>query len=172
MDETCLLDRCLTPPPIDDLLEAVGENQADRTLTLRLAEFQHTVAQHFLRCLIDTQNSPETNPLRGQGQVIAALRQEDGVPTKDLAARLDIRTASLNELLVKLEAKGLVERRRSAADGRVVEVYLTDSGRAVRQAPFLDKLTASYAALSTQEKEDLAALLERLTQAIANTGAE
>ncbi len=151
---------------IDGILDVICGNDTDRALTLQLASFQHALAQHCLNCFMETRSTPETNPLRGQGQVIAALKQQDGIATKDLAAKLSIRTASLNELLVKLETKNLVRRQRSADDGRVMEVYLTDQGRAVNQMPLINKIGIAYGALAPEEKETLTHLLGRLTEAI------
>ena len=163
-------DSCSVSPSIDDLINVLGGNSVDVALVLQLARFQKAAGKHYLNCLVGIHAAPETYPLRGQGQVIAMLKQEDGLPTKDLAARMGIRTASLNELLVKLEAKGLVERRRSTADGRVVEVYLTAAGHDVQQAPFINLMSNVFGALTTQEKETLSQLLDRLTRAIDEAG--
>jgi MarR family transcriptional regulator, transcriptional regulator for hemolysin len=46
-----------------------------------------------------------------------------------LAARLDIEAPTLVRHLDRLEADGLLERRRDAQDRRVVRVRLTDAGR-------------------------------------------
>ncbi|WP_277207929.1 MarR family winged helix-turn-helix transcriptional regulator [Isoptericola croceus] len=49
-----------------------------------------------------------------------------------LAARLYLDPGTLSPLLKRLEQQGLVERRRGAADARVVEVHLTEAGAALR----------------------------------------
>ncbi|WP_344246710.1 MarR family transcriptional regulator [Isoptericola hypogeus] len=49
-----------------------------------------------------------------------------------LAARLLLDAGTLSPLLKRLERQGLVERRRASADGRVVELHLTDAGRGLR----------------------------------------
>jgi DNA-binding MarR family transcriptional regulator len=49
-----------------------------------------------------------------------------------LAARLHLDPGTLSPLLKRLEQQGRVERRRSAADARVVEVHLTAAGAALR----------------------------------------
>lgn len=56
---------------------------------------------------------------------------DDGVPIKHLAASLRLDHATLTPLLRRLEAAGLLERRRSQADERSVQVRLTDDGRAL-----------------------------------------
>jgi len=65
--------------------------------------------------------------------VMLALWEDDGVPVKRLAARLSLEPATLTPLLQRLARDGLVERRRSGHDQRLVEVHLTDAGRALRE---------------------------------------
>lgn len=72
--------------------------------------------------------SPKLNPAKGRGRILSLLQLKDGVRTKDLAKILDIRVSSLNELLAKMEAAGLVERKQSEADKRVMLIYLTEKG--------------------------------------------
>lgn len=45
-----------------------------------------------------------------------------------LAAKLDIRAASVSELLGKMEADGLVTRTTSVDDGRALVIELTEKG--------------------------------------------
>lgn len=65
------------------------------------------------------------------------LRELWNTPTnclseKELCLRLGLDSGTLTPVLKKLEITGLVNRSRSKADERVVEITLTDSGRAVR----------------------------------------
>lgn len=69
------------------------------------------------------------DPTRGKGRVLAMLKIKDGLSTKELASVTGMRVSSMNELLSKLEAAGLVRREASEADGRVMLVYLTEAGR-------------------------------------------
>ncbi|MGI6535807.1 MAG: MarR family winged helix-turn-helix transcriptional regulator [Eggerthellaceae bacterium] len=72
--------------------------------------------------------SSKLNPSKGRGRILSLLQLKDGIKTKDLAKILDIRVSSLNELLAKMEAAGLIERRQSEADKRVMLIYLTEKG--------------------------------------------
>lgn len=60
---------------------------------------------------------------------LMVLWEEDGARVSRLGERLHLDSATLTPLLKRLEARGLVERRRSAADERVVEVFLTSAGK-------------------------------------------
>jgi len=61
------------------------------------------------------------------------LWERDGLAVKDIADRLMLESSTLTPLLKRLEAAGLVVRRRSAEDERQVLVELTDAGRALQE---------------------------------------
>lgn len=168
-----------TPCPFHELprpLVPVGDGPDDelnRSITLELLALFHDAIHRYAMRLLALEVSPLANPLRGQGQVIALLKQGDGLTTKEMAQLLGIRTASLNELLVKLETKGLIARSRSDTDGRVTVVNLTDAGRAVEQAPFVAEMQAFlgemggfYDTLTPEEKQSLAGMLHEIDEAM------
>ena len=74
-------------------------------------------------------NDSFADTTHGQGRVLAILKMQSDITTKDLAYILGIRQQSLNELLKKLEKNGYVERVPSKADGRVLLVRLTEKGK-------------------------------------------
>lgn len=76
---------------------------------------------------------PFADSTRGQGRIIAMLKIQPEITTKDLSYLLGIRQQSLNELLNKLEKSGYAERRPSEADRRVMVVHLTERGKTVQQ---------------------------------------
>nr|WP_063824407.1 MarR family transcriptional regulator [Paenibacillus daejeonensis] len=61
------------------------------------------------------------------------LWETDGIPVKELGARLYLDSGTLTPLLKKLEAAGLVTRTRDRADERSVLIGLTPNGAALRQ---------------------------------------
>lgn len=103
---------------------------------------------------------------RGQNRVLTMVSMQEGISQKDLAFLLGIRPQTLGEMLRKLEERELVERRKSEADGRVVEVSLTEAGR-TRAAEIAErrKIVAAdmFAVLSEEEKGQLAAILDKLS---------
>lgn len=64
--------------------------------------------------------------------VMLALWQHDQVSVKDLSALLHLDPATLSPLLKRLEAAGLVTRRRSDVDERALAVSATPAGIALR----------------------------------------
>jgi len=65
--------------------------------------------------------------------VMLVLWERDGVTVSDIGARLFLDSATLTPLLKRLEAAGLLGRKRSAADERQLLVTLTTAGRALAQ---------------------------------------
>lgn len=61
------------------------------------------------------------------------LWERDGLTVGEISARLLTEPGSLTPLLKRLEAEGLISRTRSRSDERVVELHLTDAGRAMKE---------------------------------------
>lgn len=66
--------------------------------------------------------------------VMLVLWERGTVPVGVLGAALHLDSGTLSPLLKRLEAAGLVERRRSTEDERVVHAQLTTAGRELRAA--------------------------------------
>jgi len=58
------------------------------------------------------------------------LWQEDGRSVSELSEELLLESATVTPLLKRMEAKGLIKRKRSKRDERVVQIFLTKQGRA------------------------------------------
>lgn len=63
---------------------------------------------------------------------LLALFEQDGVTVSQLGARLLLDSGTLSPLLKRLQALGLVERRRDSEDERRVSVHLTRAGQDMR----------------------------------------
>ncbi len=98
---------------------------------------------------------------RGQGRVLALLKLKDGLSTKELANILGVRVASLNEALAKMEGAGVIERRPSEQDRRVMLVYLTERGRSQEQANPAEDIDL-LAGFSGDELDILEGFLDRM----------
>ena len=64
--------------------------------------------------------------------VLVALWTRGDQTVRQLVDRLRLDYGTMSPLIKRLEARGLVSRRRRADDERSVEVVLTDEGRALR----------------------------------------
>ena len=87
----------------------------------------------------------------------------------DVARFLDCAASTASELVKRLQGKGLIARRRSDADERVVCLALTDAGRsALAEHTSLDpvKLRAGLRSLPASDQEALVRLLGELTRGL------
>ncbi|MDF2693786.1 MAG: Organic hydroperoxide resistance transcriptional regulator [Labilithrix sp.] len=97
--------------------------------------------------------------------VLMTLWEEDGARVSRIGERLHLDSATLTPLLKRLETRGLVERRRSTADERVVEIFLTAKGKRLeRKASDVAKEIFCRTQLSLDELGRLREELKELTQ--------
>ncbi|XAS64938.1 MarR family transcriptional regulator [Micrococcaceae bacterium Sec5.8] len=99
--------------------------------------------------------------------VMLVLWEEDPRSVRGLGEELGLDSGTLSPLLKRLESQGFVERRRSAADERRVEVFLTDAGSALSaRAAGLPQQLADAAGLAPAELDQLRGTLEKLAAAL------
>jgi MarR family transcriptional regulator, organic hydroperoxide resistance regulator len=75
----------------------------------------------------------------GQGRILFALWQEDGIPISRLSSRTQLEKSTLTAMLDRLEADGLIERVPSREDRRKILIRSTEKNR---------KLESKYLAVS------------------------
>ena len=97
--------------------------------------------------------------------ILALLRANTGASARQLARALAVTPPNIAIWLEKLEDRRLVTRERSAKDGRVQHIHLTDAGRllvdrSVRS--LLDGERHALAALSPAERAMLVELLHKV----------
>ena len=91
------------------------------------------------------------------------LWEKKAINVKALGGILYLDSGTLTPLLKKLEAKGLVSRRRSAADERNLIVSITESGEALKeQALSVPEAMAQCSALTAEEGAVLYRLLYKM----------
>ena len=83
--------------------------------------------------------------------VLTVLQVRGTLPMSRLADELDVSVASLTGIIDRMEARGLVERRREPDDRRVIVVHRTDSGDAV------------FGEMAAERRKHLEALFDRMT---------
>jgi MarR family transcriptional regulator, organic hydroperoxide resistance regulator len=93
--------------------------------------------------------------------VMLLLWEHDGQRVSAIGERLELDSATLTPLLKRLEARGLVERRRSTQDERVVEVFLSTAGKRIRKKA--DEVPQCIRERARLSMADVAALREQLT---------
>ncbi|BBX89844.1 MarR family transcriptional regulator [Mycolicibacterium boenickei] len=99
--------------------------------------------------------------------VLRQLTNQPGLSGAELARRLLITPQGVQLALTALEKRGLVERKQDPQHGRILQVFLTDEGRAVASAVVADAVAAHervFGVLSDDEQEQLKALLRRVIE--------
>ena len=65
--------------------------------------------------------------------VFLVLWEKDGISVSEIGEKLMLDNGTLSPLLKKMEQAGYIMRRRCRDDDRVVEIALTDEGRALQE---------------------------------------
>jgi DNA-binding MarR family transcriptional regulator len=95
------------------------------------------------------------------------LWEKKAVTVKELGAELYLDSGTLTPLLKKMEAKGLLTRRRSTDDERSLIVSLTPEGEALRERALqVPKEMVKYFQLKPEEGRTLYDLLYKLLATI------
>jgi DNA-binding MarR family transcriptional regulator len=102
---------------------------------------------------------------RPQNLVLDALVEQDGLTPREIAKRLEVSGPTAVKMAQRMEAKGVVERRRDDPDGRLVRVYLTKQGREI-QAPIQREIhriaTAAVSGVGARSRDELRRALETI----------
>jgi MarR family transcriptional regulator, organic hydroperoxide resistance regulator len=103
----------------------------------------------------------------GQNLVLAALWDRDGLAPGEVAERLGVRSPTVVKMATRMEAAGLLERRRDAKDARLVRLHLTRKGRSL-QAPIEAELhgleARALAAVDKGEQRTLESVLAKIVR--------
>ncbi len=97
--------------------------------------------------------------------VFLVLWEKDGISVSEICDRLMLDNGTLSPLLKKMEQAGYVERRRSRKDDRVVEITLTEAGKALQEkAKDVPGKVARCIDLAPEKAQQLYALLYELLE--------
>lgn len=106
---------------------------------------------------------------QGQMDTLDLLATRESWRMSELADALRVDPSTATRAVQRLEKDGLAQRRPSTADGRVVKVELTESGRAVYQRVFERRVVLLNHILSAYSPSELplfAEMLERFVGAV------
>lgn len=103
--------------------------------------------------------------------IMLVLWEHDGLTLKELSNRLRQDSGALTPVVKRLEAAGLVTRRRSAEDERNLSIELTPAGRALReQASGVNSQVREVCALGDAGLDDLRETLVMLRNRLDEEG--
>ncbi len=99
--------------------------------------------------------------------VLSTLSEAGDLTIGGIAGRLDLESSTVTPLVKRLEAAGLVVRRRGVEDERKVEVAMTDEGRALLgRCACLNDALLEHSGLTPQDLMALNANLQAFHTAI------
>lgn len=104
---------------------------------------------------------------RGQNRILRILCVEGDISQKELQKRLDIQSGSLSEIVIKMEANGLIERKKQEEDKRNIILNITDKGRDAYEEyrnVIKKQNGVIFDALTDKEQAELLALLSKLLE--------
>jgi DNA-binding MarR family transcriptional regulator len=108
----------------------------------------------------------------GQDQVLRALLSHDGLTMSEVAATLSIRPPTASKMAARLGAQGLVERRGSAEDARLVTIHITDEGRALGERLHAVSRKLEKELVADMDGKDARRLRRLLKRAARSLGAQ
>ena len=100
---------------------------------------------------------------------LSAVIEQDDITAREIAWRIHLGPSTLVGVLDRLEAKGLIERRRDPCDRRKVLISATDQGRQFATSlpsPLEEHLDAALSRLSEREQAKIAAALAKVGEMI------
>ena len=101
----------------------------------------------------------------GQKRILIMLAEQGPLTQRELTEQLGVRPGSASEILTKLENAGLIARKKNEADGRTIDVSLTEAGAALAAESAKTRRISDedmFSCLTADEQETLLSLLEKV----------
>lgn len=96
--------------------------------------------------------------------VLRLLWERNGQSVSELCVPLDLDSGTLSPLLKRLEATGLIERRRLDTDYRVLKIHLQERGRALEvEAKRMHREVTEALGLKEEDREALEAIVTKIS---------
>jgi DNA-binding MarR family transcriptional regulator len=139
-----------------------------RTVSDFIDVFTH--ASKSVRAVMDAQLRRHGLHL-GQNLVLAALWENDGQTPGAVASAVKVTTPTIVKMANRMATAGLLVRRRDERDSRLVRLYLTDAGRALREPVEQELASLEKCLTSGLGEEEVRVLMTSLSRLTANAQA-
>ena len=100
----------------------------------------------------------------GQNYLLAALWERDGRTPGEVAAALNVTTPTVVKMADRMTTAGLLTRRRDDRDNRLVRLWLTDAGRALREPVEAERRLIEEKVTADLTESERASLLRALAK--------
>ncbi|WML52629.1 MarR family transcriptional regulator [Neobacillus sp. PS3-12] len=114
-------------------------------------------------------NQLENPVTRVQWLLLRHLQRNGSCTIGELAEHLDVRSSTMSQMVDRLEKNGIVYRSAGQKDARVKTVALSEKGKEIiqdREMLWVDSLAQPFQNFSTEEKETLLNLMDKLVSHI------
>jgi DNA-binding MarR family transcriptional regulator len=114
-------------------------------------------------------NQSENPVTRVQWLLLRHLQRNGSCTIGELAEHLDVRSSTMSQMVDRLEKNGIVYRSAGQKDARVKTVALSEKGKEIiqeREMLWVDSLAQPFQNFSTEEKETLLNLMDKLVSHI------
>ena len=104
---------------------------------------------------------------------LLALYENGPLPPSQIAKQILVKSSTVTGIIDRLEQKGLVERKRSSSDRRVITIELTEAGRTLAEdapPPIQQKIIDGLSSLSSEELRRISTSLNMLTRMLEVEG--
>jgi DNA-binding MarR family transcriptional regulator len=159
---------CLSQSPAD---EGTVENECTPVFSLFAQEllpvYLVTALQRQLRRTLDA-TFAEMGLSITQYAALSMVREGRSPSATEIAQRLSVRRQAVSKTIVDLELRGLVQRAPHPTHGRVLELSLTERGRALVQACDQHARQIAQQMLDGVTPEQQSMLIQVLQQCLAN----
>jgi MarR family transcriptional regulator, organic hydroperoxide resistance regulator len=98
----------------------------------------------------------------GQDLVLAVLWERDGSTPGEVAAALHVTTPTIVKMATRMTAAGLLTRRRDDRDNRLVHLWLTEAGQALKEPVLAARQSLEYKVTAGLTETELRCLLTML----------
>jgi DNA-binding MarR family transcriptional regulator len=104
-----------------------------------------------------------------QAHILFILKERNSITQRDLMEMLNVRSASLSEILGKLERNGFIERKRDEYDKRNIVITITEQGSTAMseyQQGRSKSADALFASLTADERLKLSDILNKIINSL------
>ena len=147
----------------------MSENMKDQREGGFLITKIHQITNRIFKQMLKEYGIKELNP--GQGRILFALWQKDGVPIHELSKKTQLTKSSLTTMLDRLQNSGFLKREDDENDRRITIVKLSEKSKNL-QKKYVDvskKMTELfYGTLTEVEIDQFEAYLRRILNNLIN----
>jgi len=117
-----------------------------------------------MKKMLDTRLS-EFNVTSSQATVLNTLSSQDGQSLSDIGKSIHLDKPAITGLADRMEKDGLVERRRTSSDRRIIQLFFTEKGKKLYrriEKVIVDVDNELVETLTEEEIESLHSMLQRI----------